>query len=412
MAAQVMESIQTLHFQLPNGKVGQAYTGQMVCLNTNRLAQLAQLAPTLRVVQLPDMLGLQFDAQTQCFSGTPLVAGEYELHLYWSLDGEYWQPGKCVFIITPDPRSLWKVLEPPADAPFPVPHWAAQTLATPQHQIIAASRRGRSHEHAGSFRDDDFFIAHEASSGWHVMVVADGAGSACYSRLGAKLAANSVGSYLMTQLGAGLGSQLNAALNDWNSDPTAAAQHIGSQFHYLFHQSASLAVQTVEAHATQMAAAPKDFATTLLAAAVQWQAETAFIATFWIGDGAIAACGPRGKVRLMGKPDSGEYAGQTRFLDRASLTDASFSRRIGLGRYTDLYGILLMTDGVSDPRFETANDLADAHQWDALWDDITPCLSAQNAAQSLLEWLHFFTPGHHDDRTLVVLAPTNRTCAT
>ena len=122
-----------------------------------------------------------------------------------------------------------------------------------------------------------------------------------------------------------------------------------------------------------------------------------------MGDGAIAAYGPRGKVRLMGTPDSGEFAGQTRFLDRAALNDQGFGKRLGLGRYFGLNAVILMTDGISDPRFETDNGLADAANWDALWDEISPHLTSPDPANSLVEWLNFFTPGHHDDRTIAVL---------
>jgi hypothetical protein len=41
-----------------------------------------------------------------------------------------------------------------------------------------------------------------------------------------------------------------------------------------------------------------------------------FAVSFWIGDGAMVICRPNGtdKVLVLGSPDSGDYAGQTRFL--------------------------------------------------------------------------------------------------
>ena len=65
-----------------------------------------------------------------------------------------------------------------------------------------------------------------------------------------------------------------------------------------------------------------------------------------------------------------------------------------------------MTDGVSDPKFETTNNLKNAEKWDALWDELTAAKALTNAAESkqaLLEWLGFPSPGNHDDRTLLVL---------
>ena len=53
-----------------------------------------------------------------------------------------------------------------------------QLIQAADFNIAACSQRGRSHEHAGTFRDDDFFVAQVADSNWSVLVVADGAGSA------------------------------------------------------------------------------------------------------------------------------------------------------------------------------------------------------------------------------------------
>jgi hypothetical protein len=122
-----------------------------------------------------------------------------------------------------------------------------------------------------------------------------------------------------------------------------------------------------------------------------------------MGDGAIAAYGPRGKIRLMGTPDGGEFAGQTRFLDGNVLKDQDFGNRVKIGKWQDISAVLLMTDGVSDPYFETDNGLADPARWDVLWDEIQPLLNDTAPDAKLLDWLHFFKPGHHDDRTIALL---------
>jgi len=121
-----------------------------------------------------------------------------------------------------------------------------------------------------------------------------------------------------------------------------------------------------------------------------------------MGDGAIAAYGPEGKVRLMGTPDSGEFAGQTRFLDRSALIDQGFAKRVKIGQFSDLTAILVLTDGVTDPYFETDNGLEKAELWDSLWSDINPYLKDAYPENKLVEWLNFFIAGHHDDRTIAV----------
>ena len=123
-----------------------------------------------------------------------------------------------------------------------------------------------------------------------------------------------------------------------------------------------------------------------------------------MGDGAIAVYGPSGNFLLMGTPDSGEYAGQTRFLDRTALNDqTAFGNRINIGLRSDVTSVILMTDGISDPRFETDNGLLDSLKWDSLWNEISPYLASDTPERDLVKWLDFLTPGHHDDRTIALL---------
>ena len=157
---------------------------------------------------------------------------------------------------------------------------------------------------------------------------------------------------------------MTSALAVWSSDPDAARTKLGTDFHYLFHRAAKLAVDAIEAEAQANGVAAKEYSTTLLAAVARYDHGELFVATFWRGDGAIAAYGPRGQVRLMGTPDSGEFSGETRFLDKAFVFDPDFGKRVSIGRFEDVTALILMTDGVSDPKFGTDNNLADA---DAAW---------------------------------------------
>ena len=435
------ETISALQFRLPNARAGQAYQAPFKILGPDAGGGLQ-----IRLLAVPPQLGLSFDASSQLMQGVPAQAGEYELPLEWSRDGSQWHGGKCPLIVIADPRSLWKVLEPPADAPYPKAHGAQQMFATGQlagpgtagqgaagraadqpgngsadaappapvtsgsriWTLLAASRRGRSHEHAGAFRDDDFFLAHEAGNGWSVMLVADGAGSASSSREGSRLAVRTAGRYLQQALAGETGQRCCALLAQ--ADAADAADAVGEAalheaFRQLLQHAATLAVDAIEIEAAQRQLIARDYATTLLACCVLPLGAKTFVASFWIGDGGIAVYGPRGQVSLLGTPDSGEFAGQTRFLDRACLASAGFASRISTGHYADVSGVLLMTDGVSDPRFETDNGLKNPVKWDALWDELAPCLAAADPAQQVYDWLHFFTPGHHDDRTLALMWP-------
>lgn len=386
-----------LHFHLPNAKAGQPYAGKFEGKDADGKAV------TILEALADAATGLSFDVPSCELRGTPAAAGDYAVSVRWTLGAGTEYISECFLFVNPDPRSLWKQLAPPADDPYFKLNTEVKLIEGPDFKIAAASRRGRSHEHVGSFRDDDFFIHHDAPSGWSVLMVADGAGSAKNSRWGSKLAVVAAGEHIASQLAGAFGAGMREALAGWSSDMAAASKAMHTPFYRLFQEASRLAVESIEQEAASQGLAPKEYATTLLAAAVRHDGNDTFLATFWMGDGAIAAYGPRTKVRLMGTPDSGEFAGQTRFLDRAALTDQAFGKRLVLGRYADLAGVIVMTDGISDPRFETDNALADAAQWDALWDELNPLLAAPEPQKAILEWLNFFTPGHHDDRTLAVL---------
>lgn len=384
-------------FHIPNGKVGQPYSGKLEGKDATGTPVV------IRDAILSAATGLTFDSQSSEVRGTPAIDGEHKVAIRWTSDNVTISSDECILIVNPDPRSLWKIIDPPLGDPYHKPNTDGVLLVTPNYKIAAASRRGRSHEHVGSFRDDDYFVKHDETSGWSILIVADGAGSAKSSRWGSKLAVETAGSHILSQLTGSFGSDMTHALAGWSSDMAVASKSMSAPFYLLFQEASKLAVQAIESEAQSKGVPPKDYSTTLLATVARRDGNDTFLATFWMGDGAIAAYGPRAKVRLMGTPDSGEFAGQTRFLDRAALNDQGFGKRLGLGRYPGLSAVILMTDGISDPRFETDNGLADATNWDALWDEISPHLTSADPASSLIEWLNFFTPGHHDDRTIAVL---------
>ena len=383
--------------QLPNARVGVDYREQPIVKSP------APFALELLDIALPEGMGLRFDKASLEVVGVPLAAGQHTLAALLKLPSGNVTNADAKLVVNPDPRSLWQVNEPPAGSLFQKPHAADDYLKAENFRIVAGSRRGRSHEHAGSFRDDDFAIWHDATSGWSAIVVADGAGSAQFSREGSRIASETFRSHLAAKLNGDTGKEIARWVHLWSTQQNIAAKHLTDEFYAIYHEAAVCSLTEIESTAAAQNARPKDFSTTLLAAAVLRSEKSTFVAAFWIGDGAIGAYGPRGKVRLMGTPDGGEFAGQTRFLDRALLSDPSFPRRLTIGRFDDVTAVALMTDGVSDPKFETDQALSDGGKWDALWDELSPCLVSPNPAPSLVTWLNFFSPGNHDDRTIALL---------
>ena len=156
------------------------------------------------------------------------------------------------------------------------------------------------------------------------------------------------------------------------------------------------------------------YATTLLLTICKKFSYGWFIASFWVGDGAICLYSKENHTaKLLGIPDEGEYAGQTRFLTMPEIfKDAtSLYQRLRFNIVPDFTALFLMSDGVSDPKFETDANLNNPDKWDNLWNDLInnpehPVdLSDDNeeAKNQLLDWLDFWSPGNHDDRTIAIL---------
>lgn len=383
-----------VRIHIPNARMGESFFSPVaICLEDGQSANIIDII-------FPRDIGLIYEKEHQALKGLPTESGDFDITILWSCASHERCETRQLFVVNPDPRSLWKVIEPPADAPYPKAHLDVAGIEAGSIRIAAASRRGRSHEHNGSFRDDDFYINHSTESGWSIMLVADGAGSAINSREGSRIAVRTAGDYLFNQFNGQKGITLKECIMAWTSDQQQ--ETINAMLHH-FKQAAQLAVNSIQNEAICTEQPVKSYATTLLATVSLRMETELFAAAFWLGDGAIAAYSSSGKVRILGNPDSGEYAGQTRFLDQSILTDASFTDRISMGKWADVSHLILMTDGVSDPRFETDNGLRSDAKWTSLVNELSPILADTGQAPAgLAEWLNFFSPGNHDDRTIVV----------
>ncbi|MFC2503447.1 MAG: protein phosphatase 2C domain-containing protein, partial [Cardiobacterium sp.] len=67
--------------------------------------------------------------------------------------------------------------------------------------------------------------------------------------------------------------------------------------------------------------------------------------------------------------------------------------------------VILMTDGVSDPKFETDAALENPQRWQTLWDELQAPLAAAEPKAALHDWLGFWSRGNHDDRTIAFFLP-------
>lgn len=333
---------------------------------------------------------------------------------------------KIPFIINQDPRKLWKNLpvdwenmsEPKyinEDTQIDYIKVEALEDGTPQKDIVAASKRGRSHAQEAKPRDDHFKMSH-MDNGWYIMAVADGAGSAQFSRQGSTIACNTVVDYCKEKLADNQNFEKSIdTYNEYKNESESEARKLVGDFIYKIVGTAAFRAQkAIYAEATAQNVQPKLYATTLLLTICKKFSYGWFVASFWVGDGAICLYDKEAHTaKLLGVPDEGEYAGQTRFLTMPEIfKDATaLYQRLRFNIVPDFTALFLMTDGVSDPKFETDANLNNPDKWDALWNDLqnneeNPVdLSDdhEEAKNELLNWLDFWSPGNHDDRTIAIL---------
>ncbi|WP_080964147.1 PP2C family serine/threonine-protein phosphatase [Rhodopseudomonas palustris] len=352
-----------------------------------------------------EQIGLTLDNQTGEISGVPTLSGHHQMMIR---EQGNTSPVATLLslLVNPDPRHLWKELPSDQSAPFPstdVHFEAYDDTSTP---IAAASVRGRAHAHAGGFREDAFKVLYEPNTDWSVIAVADGAGSAHLSRRGASIAVDSATRHLREALNAELGFALSKEIA--NSPNTTTSAILKPILYELLVSAGFFAAQAIEAESKLIGCAPKDLSTTLLLTAYRRFGDEHFFASFGVGDGlAVIVSELRETAKVMNNADSGDYAGQTRFLSVSEFVDPQRSMdRIHFETTPDFTALLMMTDGVSDPLFGETNS-ATHSVYDAWKTSIAPFVRPneciQSNGQSLADWLCFYTPNHHDDRTLAVL---------
>lgn len=437
--------------EIKNGMVGQRYR-QHIAVS----APTGESVPTDIGASVSPENGLRFSQKTTSIEGTPTTNGDVAATIWWSdqRGGHFFV--KRNFYVNLDPAKSWVSREPDWNSVYAKPHRDVQYISSDVvgGRLAGASVRGRSHAKEAKFREDDFFIGHSL---WSVMVVADGAGSASTSREGSRIVAKTVGRELLDSLGGPSGQQLADQVrkipvpdaNAQNADerkstaapesvagdapgPDDSVNSIRDKLKSTFLIATTRAIRDIDGRMTENNLTFRDFSSTLLATAcLRWEGRS-FVATLWIGDGAIAVGGtgqvtrdghPAGPFTLMGESDGGEYAGQTVFLDERFGEPERLNPRVRIEWFDGAPWILAMSDGVSDARIGDHRELHDGEKWKALWAELEPALPRQIEHQSdiqndpgsspnisgagtftrLVEFLEEYTPQYHDDCTVAVL---------
>ncbi len=358
-------------------------------------------------------VGLYFDPDASMITGTPTTAGDHKIKLLvkqasW---GENRSPLEKVFtlIINPDPKSLWKNIETPTSTEYYKKDSHSAFLLTTEKSMLGASQRGRSHAQEGKPRDDDFAFDFFEDNQWRVIAVADGAGSAAFSRKGSQIACNTVVEVCAEKISDFL-TQFEGHIRQFHQERSDANRKlVGDNLYHILGNAVFQSARNIEREAKAAQRPVKDFSTTLIAAVCKKFDFGWFVGSFWVGDGGIGIYDRETPfLKILCEPDGGEYAGQTRFLTMPEITQpAELYRRLRFDIVGDFTALVLMTDGVTDPKFETDANLMRPERWDQLWQDLTEAVDFQSGPQTasgqLLNWLDFWSPGNHDDRTIAML---------
>jgi serine/threonine protein phosphatase PrpC len=372
-----------------------------------------------------EAIGLVFNSDTNEIKGKPIVAGDHKIKL--KIKRNDWADGKPIFerqitlIINPDPKSLWKNIPTPNDIEYYKPDSdncfvkvestsnLFGTKKTAKKDMVAASQRGRSHAQEGKPRDDDFALHYMKEHDWYIMTVADGAGSAKASRKGSEIACRTVIDVCNTMIIESI-KDFEHQIKEFSLNKSdAKRKSMGDNLYKILGNAVFKSLKNIEEEAKSSNKPLKDYATTLIVSICKKFKFGWFVGAFWVGDGGIGIYNKESQfLKVLGESDGGEYAGQTRFLTMSEITQpAELYRRLRFDIVDDFTALILMSDGITDPKFETDANLLKVEKWNELWQDLSKEVDFYDdneaSADQLLSWLDFWSPGNHDDRTIAIL---------
>ncbi len=366
-----------------------------------------------------EQVGLVYDEKTRQITGVPTQSGDIQFIFKFKLDG---QPEEVPFtekpitlIINPDPKSLWKNL--PSDQKDP--YWKEDdvTVLAPlgNRHILVSSKRGRSHANVGSFREDDFAFS-DLENGWSIVVVADGAGSAKLSRKGSAIACQGIVDYFKEPSSVESILEFDDLVQQHAANTGDDTQKKLNRFVYNNLGKAAFNVhKQLEAFAKKEGVTLKDLSSTLIFTLFKkYEVGYAFL-SFGVGDCPIAVLNKdMSEVTLLNWLDVGEFGGGTRFITMPEIFQSEkFATRFGFKLIDDFSYLMMMSDGIYDPKFVVEANLPNIEKWKEFLADLKGKnedgakvefrTHNANIKEQFSRWMDFWSPGNHDDRTLAIV---------
>lgn len=432
------EEFRDAHFPLPNANVKKEYDFTFDL----------QAFPHIRIEDIKNLeqVGLSFHAEECRITGTPTVASTLDIQIIFvhTKDENLETNIKVVpFIINADPKDLWLDKPSPADARFSKKDVLTFKSAFLDKKIVVASKRGRSHAHNGTFRDDDFLVKNLPDQ-WAIAAVADGAGSSKYARAGSQFSCENIAdrfdneenlkklSHYVTQyFQESKESTESLSTEDAGTFPNESAEEktapteplntptkveVKSLIINALYTNVKDLHNAILAFAKEQELTNKDIHTTLIFTLLKKFDFGYVILSFGVGDCPINVLEGEDlqAVHLLNNLDVGESSGATRFITMPEIfaRPEDMVERFKINCFKDLSKVVLMTDGIYDPKFEVESKLENIESWKTFLNDLAG--ENEDAAKvdfkedteiesQLSHWMDFWSKGNHDDRTLAII---------
>lgn len=401
------EEFKEHHLVIPNANVNTDYSFKFDISNF----------PNIKIKEIRNIenLGLFFDNETLTLSGKPITSTQKQLEIvfYNEKNENQTEEIKVVhFVVNADPRSLFISIPVSKDIKFWKEEDAGYAGDFLDKKIVIASKRGRSHAHEGTTRDDHFSTK-KLFDNWEIVAVADGAGSAKFAREGSRRASEQICEKFNNEE---ILSNLTTLISEFYTEDKQEIEVKQRIFNILYKKVLSLHNDLIS-FAEQENILLRDLNTTLIFALMKKFEFGYIILTFGVGDCPICILNEDiSEVKLLNKLDIGEFSGGTRFITMPEIltNDGSFplSQRFGIHKYENFSKLFLMTDGIYDPKFDVEKKLEDLEAWQRFLADLdgenedkvkVDFTDENKAKEDLLKWMDFWSKGNHDDRTLAII---------
>jgi serine/threonine protein phosphatase PrpC len=399
--------------RLANATVGKSYEARI------DFDQLKWKQITAYQFEGLEPLGLMYDETTKQITGVPTQSGDMKFVFKFKVEGQaeesdfYEKP--LMLIINPDPKSLWKNLESDKNDPYWKEDNVTQFAPLGDRHILVSSKRGRSHANVGSFREDDFAFS-DLENGWSIAVVSDGAGSARLSRKGSAIACQGIIDYFREPSSIESMAEFDNLIGQHTGNTGDDIQKKINRLVYNTLGKAAFNVhKKLEAFATAEGISLKDLSNTLVFTLFKKYDAGYALLSFGVGDCPMAVLNRDiSQVTLMNWIDVGEFGGGTRFITMPEIFQSEkFATRFGFKLLDDFSYLMLMSDGIYDPKFVVEANLPNIQKWQEFLADLNGNneggikveLRADNPdiKEQFSQWMDFWSPGNHDDRTLAII---------